>query len=162
MRKHILMSPPNWYIQPKLCSPVSDLNIHFVFWNLHLIFHKHFHLGLRYSFFGYHWFILEEGDTRRNSKGMGSETGKERKLIVLMSKLLLQANVAPSHWRPSETLGGRCFRTDAKKDKKAESFIHQSLSLTIDGHSWDINFLELLVWLQVLCSSAYTVAREQP
>lgn len=52
MRKHILMSPPNWYLQPKLCSPVSDLNIHFVFWNLHLIVHKHLHLRLRYSYLG--------------------------------------------------------------------------------------------------------------
>lgn len=91
---------------------------------------------------------------RRNSKGIGSDTG--------MSKLLLQVNVAQSHWRPSETLGGKCFRTDAKRDKKAELFIHQSLSLTIDGHSWDITFLELLVWLYVLCSSAYIVAREWP
>lgn len=53
--------------------------------------------------------------------------------------------VAQSHWGPSDILGGRCLRTDTKRDKKAEVFIHQFLSLAVDGHSWDINFLELQV-----------------
>ena len=59
-------------------------------------------------------FILEGGDPRRHSKGVGNKAENGGKPIgsVLMSRLSLLATGAQSPWGPSETLDGRHLRTN--------------------------------------------------